>query len=37
MDRKEREIIDRIKDRADEIKAADSLSPDHNCSSGCAK
>ena len=29
MDRKEREIIDRIKDRADEIKAADSLSPDH--------
>ena len=29
MDRKEQEIMDRIKDRAEEIKAPDSLSPDH--------
>ena len=27
MDRKEQEIMDRIKDRAEEIKAPDSLSP----------
>lgn len=30
MDRKEQEIMDRIKDRAEEIKAPDSLSPDRS-------